>query len=70
MFTEGEVKSAINNLRSQYRRELGKVNKSKTSGKGTDDIYKPKWQYFAQLDFLQPVTVQRPTVSNLQVVSF
>ena len=66
-FAESDVKTIFQNLRTQYRRELAKVKKSRSSGSGTDDLYQPKWQYYIFLEFLQPVTALRHTVSNLQV---
>lgn len=42
----------INNLRSTFRKELKKVNDSKRSGAGSDDIYVPSLWYFNNLMFL------------------
>ena len=65
---EKDIKDAIRSLRAQFRRELTKVNKSKLSGKGTDDIYRPKWQYFEHLEFLQPITTSmKRTISSYSV---
>ncbi|XP_039281968.1 uncharacterized protein LOC120350884 isoform X2 [Nilaparvata lugens] len=40
-----------NSLRSVYRKELAKVNKSIRSGAGEDEIYKPSLWYFDLLHF-------------------
>ncbi|XP_066971896.1 uncharacterized protein [Macrobrachium rosenbergii] len=39
--TASEVKKKIESIRSQFRRELRKLGKSKKSGPGADDIYTP-----------------------------
>ena len=67
ILAEKEVKEIIHNLHTVYRRELTKVNKSKTLGKSVDEIYKPKWQHYDLLEFIQPMTNLRSTVSNLMV---
>ena len=36
-----EVKKKIESIRSQYRRELRKLEKSKSSGAGADEVYTP-----------------------------
>lgn len=46
------VVKKINNLRSTFRKELKKVNDSKRSGAGSDDIYVPSLWYFNNLMFL------------------
>ncbi|KAL4084942.1 hypothetical protein QTP88_027808 [Uroleucon formosanum] len=48
------------------QRELSKLLKSKKSGAGANDIYKPALRWFEQADtFLRPVTEARPSKSNL-----
>jgi len=45
---------------------LSKLLKSKKSGAGANDIYKPALRWFEQADtFLRPVTEARPSKSNL-----
>lgn len=41
------------------------IRESKSSGKGSDDIYKPKWPLFENLTFLRKSTVQAKSISNL-----
>lgn len=57
------VKNKLNNLRSSFRKELKKVNKSKKSGTGSEDVYTPTLWYFKLLLFtsdqeeaLQPIS--------------
>ncbi|XP_039300643.1 uncharacterized protein LOC120355947, partial [Nilaparvata lugens] len=45
------VAKKINSLRSVYRKELAKVNKSIRSAAGEDEIYKPSLWYFDLLHF-------------------
>lgn len=42
----------INSLRTVYRKEVSKVNKSIKSGAGEDEVYKPSLWYFDLLHFL------------------
>lgn len=46
------VVKKINNLRSTFQKKLKKVNDSKRSGMGSDDIYVPSLWYFNDLMFL------------------
>lgn len=59
------VKKKINNFRTSYKREQKLVKNSMKSGKGTDDIYKPKLWYFELLSFLNDQDVPRTAISNL-----
>ena len=51
--SSGDIKAKIMSLRAQLGREIGKVAK-KTSGQGADEIYKPNWVFWEQLQFLRP----------------
>jgi len=64
---EEEIKK-INSLRSCFRKELKKVNDSKTSGAGADDTYEytPNVWYFQELLFLADQEVPRKGISNLE----
>jgi len=42
-------------------------SKQKCSGKGTDEIYKPKWPFYKNLLFLKKACVQTESSSNLDV---
>ncbi|XP_055622402.1 uncharacterized protein LOC129765969 [Toxorhynchites rutilus septentrionalis] len=54
-----DVKRKINTLRSNYRKELKRIEDSKRSGTGADDVYSPSSWVFHALQFLskfeQPV---------------
>ena len=53
---EESPKRKIENLKDCYRNELNKINRSKKSGAGTDDIYTPKLVWFSKADsFLRNV---------------
>jgi hypothetical protein len=47
-----KVTKKINSLRTVYKKDLAKINKSIRSGAGENDIYKPTLWYFDILDFL------------------
>ncbi|XP_047523546.1 uncharacterized protein LOC125061949 isoform X1 [Pieris napi] len=65
-FGPKEVISKFKNLRSSFCQELKKISDSARSGKGTDDIYKPKVFWFDQMNsFIRPFVQQRPTQPNL-----
>lgn len=48
---------------------LRRVKESKRSGKGTADIYVPKWSLYDRLKFLQKTIVQSGSISNLTISS-
>lgn len=50
--TRDRIVKKINNLRSTFRKELRKVNDSKRSRVGSDNIYVPSLWYFKYLMFL------------------
>ncbi|CAK1581203.1 unnamed protein product [Parnassius mnemosyne] len=48
--TREDVKKKLNALRTNFRKELKKIHKSKSSGKGTDEVYVPSaWTYYELL---------------------
>ena len=58
--------SKLANLRSYYTKELKKVNDSKKSGAGTDEVYKSSWSHFESLHcFLRTQVVPRKSQTNL-----
>lgn len=60
------LSAAIKPIKTTYRKEFLKVAESKTSGKGTDDVYEPKlWYYMADSFLIEVVT--RASTSNLKV---
>ena len=50
-----------------YGKEIGKERSSRTSGKGTKDVYLSKWPFFASLHFLRDNITPRKTSSNLDI---
>lgn len=58
----------LNNMRTVFRKELKKVEASKKSGTGTDDVYEPSLWYYHLLSFLNESETPRPSVSNVQEV--
>lgn len=59
------VVKKVNSLRSVYRKELAKVNKSIRSGAGEDEIYKPSLWYFDLLHFLNDQETPRPSRNTM-----
>ncbi|XP_066989137.1 uncharacterized protein [Macrobrachium rosenbergii] len=59
-----EVKRKIEIIRSQYRREVRKIEKSKRSGAGAD-MYAPTLWFFDELCFLNDGDSTRESVSNM-----
>ncbi|KAF5308389.1 hypothetical protein FQR65_LT06209 [Abscondita terminalis] len=46
-------KKKFENMRTSYARELKKVNASKQTGTGSDDVYKPSLWYYKLFDFFE-----------------
>ena len=61
-----DVLKKINNLRCYFVAEKNKIEHSKSSGKGTADVYKTKWQYYETLSFLSDNVTPRKNHSNLR----
>lgn len=56
---ENDVKKQINSLRVNFRKELKKVENSKRSGCGLEDIYEPTSRIFHELQFLKDIEVPK-----------
>ena len=54
----------IETLLDAYRNELNKINKSKNSSAGTEDVYKPKLLYAELLGL--GLVLLKPNVGHLQ----
>uniref|UniRef100_A0A1Y1MIF0 MADF domain-containing protein n=1 Tax=Photinus pyralis TaxID=7054 RepID=A0A1Y1MIF0_PHOPY len=67
-FTVDDVKKKIANLRSQFNHELSKINSSKRSGGGTDDLYEPSVWWFEYMAFIKKFIKTRKGKSNLVCV--
>lgn len=61
------VQQKIQNLRTAFRKELKKVEDSKRSGMGADDIYVPKLWYFELLLFTTDDVVPRKSLESRQI---
>ncbi|XP_029345231.1 uncharacterized protein LOC100573396 isoform X3 [Acyrthosiphon pisum] len=59
------VKKIINTLKSNYRKELKKINDSKRSGAGSDDIYVPSSWVFEELSFLMNLEKPVESISSI-----
>ncbi|XP_074038616.1 uncharacterized protein [Leptinotarsa decemlineata] len=59
------VVKKINSLRSVYRKEVAKCNKSNRSGAGEDEIYKPALWYFDLLHFLNDQETPRKSRNTM-----
>lgn len=55
----------INTYRTNYRKEQKKVDNSKKSGAGIDDVYVPSLWYYDRLHFLRDQETPRTSQSNL-----
>lgn len=62
------VVKKVNSMRSVYRKELAKVNKSIRSGAGEDEIYKPSLWYFDLLHFLNDQETPRPSRNTMDEI--
>lgn len=62
-----EVTKKIKNLRSTYNQEILKIEKSKKSGSGTDEVYKPSIKWFDSMDYIMKIInlKEKQTTSNL-----
>ena len=63
---KADVLRKINTLRSSFRRELKKINESKKSGSGTDELYTSSLYYFDELRFVADQDVPRQSTSTLE----
>ncbi|KAF5302425.1 hypothetical protein FQR65_LT08514 [Abscondita terminalis] len=58
------VQQKLQNLRTAFRKELKKVEDSKRSGAGTDDIYVPRLWYFDLLLFTKNDELPRQSIDS------
>ncbi|EZA52884.1 hypothetical protein X777_07702 [Ooceraea biroi] len=59
------IKKKIASLGTQYLEQINKIQKSKSSGAGTDDVFKPTWWLFEELSFLAPHIASRKGESSI-----
>ncbi|XP_068082632.1 uncharacterized protein [Anabrus simplex] len=62
--TNGDIINKMKSLRTTFVAELNKVNNSKTSGAGMDEVYKPSIWYFEKLMFLKDYVQPRKGTSS------
>lgn len=60
-----QLKAKIKSIKDVFRQEVQKIEKSKKSGSGTEDVYVPKLVWFQQASFLSEVMATRISTSNL-----
>lgn len=60
-----QLKSKMKSIKDVYRTELQKIEKSKKSGCGTDEVYVPKLSWFKDATYLSEVVTTRSSTSNL-----
>ncbi|KXJ68663.1 hypothetical protein RP20_CCG002246 [Aedes albopictus] len=65
-----DVKNKINNLRSQYSRELTKHRTSARSGTGTDEMYESSAYWYPHMTFLKDFVSTRKGKSNLDDLEY
>lgn len=66
--TLDDVKKKFNSLRTNYRKELKKVNDSRKSGAGLEDIYQSHLWYFNEMHFLRDQETPAKSRSTLQIL--
>lgn len=59
------VKAKINSMRGSFRREMKKIEESKRSGAGTDEIYITHLWYYDLLLFCKDQEIPRASVCNI-----
>ncbi|XP_066987477.1 uncharacterized protein [Macrobrachium rosenbergii] len=60
-----DVKKKFNSLRTNFRKELKKVQSSKKSGAGSEDIYEPTLWYYNEMEFLQDQETPSESISMI-----
>lgn len=63
--TVDDVKKKINTLRSNFRKELKKINDSKRSGAVTEDTYQTSSWLFEELTFLTDLEKPVESISSI-----
>lgn len=60
-----QVKAKIKSIKDVYRQELQKIERSKKSGCGTEEVYTPKLSWFNDASYLNEVSSTRKSTSNM-----
>ena len=67
--TVEQLQEKMHSLRCYYNTQHNKVKSSKNqTGQGADAVYKPRWQFYDSLSFLQDMVAPRRTVSNMDTL--
>ncbi|XP_011687032.1 PREDICTED: uncharacterized protein LOC105449474 [Wasmannia auropunctata] len=71
-FTGDIVYKRFQNMESTFRANERRIRESQTrcSGKGADEIYKPKWEYYDMLLFLKKTCTQSDSIDNLSLQNY
>lgn len=64
-----EVTKKIKKLRSTYNQEVNKIEKSKKSGAGADDVYKPSIKWFDIMDYIMKTINLKEKKTTSKLVS-
>lgn len=59
-----QLKAKIKSIKDVYRQEINKVEKSKKSGCGSEEVYTPKLAWFKNALFLTEAVATRKSTSN------
>lgn len=69
-FTVPDAIKKIKSLRATYNQEFSKIEKSASSGAGTDDLYKPTMKWFNAMSEIMKIGVLKRDTFNSQVSIF
>ena len=61
-----QIIEKMNGLRTYFNTQRNKLASSKSSGAGTNSVYKNWWQFYEPLSFLLDMVTPRKTISNLE----
>lgn len=67
--TKDDLTKKINSLRTNYRKELKKVQDSWKSGAGTDDVYESSMWYFEAMNFLADQETPSKSQSSIRIAA-
>lgn len=56
------VKDRFDNMRTTYQRNYNKIKQSMRSGKGSDEIFQSKWDFYPLLAFLKKIALKQVAV--------
>ena len=59
-----QISNKLSSLKVYFCKERSKIKNSRKSGSGTEDIYKTRWKFYSELQFLDEFITPRQTVST------